>query len=95
MKLLVHYPGDRPYTLEVLTGKTFKLQERKGGPGEIRISGADGSPPHVITFDEVICDSCNAEIGDEDPCYLEPSRLHCQECFEEYTKPYVKEKVGP
>jgi hypothetical protein len=86
----LEYPGDRPTTVQELTGAEFRVEVRKGQPGEIRIKTLDGRPDQVITFEEIICDTCNGEILDDARCWMAESRLYCDDCGREWIVPYVK-----
>lgn len=92
----MRYPGDPPVEVTFLTGAEFVAHERHGKPGEIRVSSWDSTaPPHVIEFDEVVCDLCNAEIGDADMCALHSGHLYCPHCMVKYVLDYVKEEEWP
>jgi hypothetical protein len=39
-------------------------------------------------IEEVICDFCNAEVGNLDPCTLTGDRLYCQDCAKRWIFPY-------
>ena len=76
--------------MEKLTYTKFIRKTRPTGQGHITIQGGDGKTS-TITFSEVVCDLCNAEIVQypdkirddgflENPIYLDGSYAICESC---------------
>lgn len=68
-------PGDPPVTVALMFGEEFVEHVRKGKPAIIQVG--DTTP---LLVQEVICDSCNNEVGLADPCLVMPGWLFCWEC---------------
>ena len=86
MKLTYTYPGDPPVDATLMFGREFK----RDNPGrEIRV-GSGGEEDVVIPGEEAICDSCNTEVLDMDPCCVTLARLYCWGCFEKWVRPHAK-----
>ena len=86
MKIPYQYPGDKPDLVEMMTGRDF----RAANPDRhirIRVGGRIVSDTHV---DAVICDLCNAEVGDDEICGLTDhgTRLYCRSCIQKHLEPY-------
>ena len=79
------YPGDPLATVELTYGGDFK---RAQPDRQIRITVA-GKDVFTVPVGDAICDTCNAEVGDYDPCALSGTRLYCWSCYEEWIKPHL------
>jgi hypothetical protein len=77
------YPEDPVEQGEVLTGKVFKLRNPNRYIG---ISTATEETHIPVT--DAICDACNDEVKDEDPCILSHRRLYCWTCAKEWVLKY-------
>ena len=88
MKGKYHYPGDPVTGVELTYGGDFK---RAQPDRQIRV-GIRGGEVSVIPVEDAICDMCNAEVGDYNPCALSGTRLYCWQCYEEWIKPYLVTK---
>jgi hypothetical protein len=85
--VLYEYPGDPRDRCDLVFGAEF-LQTQSHR--EIRISAA-GMPDAVIPVgNEIICDACNAEVREIDPCAVTGYRLYCWPCAQKYILPYVR-----
>ena len=91
IRIPYQYPEDPPATVDLMFGLEFITNIRKNKPGKITISASD-RPTQVIEVDEVICDSCNAEVLSVDPCALveDHGRLYCFDCYKRLIRPYCK-----
>ena len=97
VKAILRYPEDPDAEVVVMFGAEFQVHVRKGQPARMVVTGLDANlrPIHDGTeqsweFTEIICDDCNAEIGDLDPlALLYRSRAVCWECFSKNWKKHV------
>lgn len=81
-----HYPGDPITPVQLLFGGEFT----EANPNrEIVITVDDGVPPTRIPVEDVLCDVCNAPVGELDPCALTDRQLYCWPCYEQWVKPYI------
>ena len=80
------YPGDPVATAMLMFGLEFK-QQYTGR--EIVFHDGDKEPTR-IPVEDAICDSCNASVGDFEPCAVTISRLYCWDCYKQWIKPHVK-----
>lgn len=91
-----HYPGDPPSTAHLMFGEEFLRHVRMGKPGEMKITsiGKDGEESEIFrtSFDEIICDRCNAQIQLDDPCALTDHHLYCWDCHIRFNRPYAVRK---
>ena len=86
MKGTYTYPGDPKAEVELTYGGDFKA----GNPGREIAVGAWGDPDPVrIPVEEVVCDSCNANVGDFDPCAIALDRLYCWDCYKRWVQPHL------
>ena len=44
---------------------------------------------HHIPVEDIICDTCNANVSPSDPCSVTGSRLYCWECHVKWIKPHL------
>jgi hypothetical protein len=97
-KKTLRYPGDPDQPIVIMTGAEFKRDIRGGKPGYLEVgpmkSGTldldrESGQVQRIEFDEVVCDTCNKEILDEDFLAMDRSRAVCKECFDEHWKPWI------
>jgi len=94
-RFVMRYPGDPDQVVLTMDGQRFKQVIWGGQPGKIVVSAlGDNMEPvpgteEVTEFDEIVCDTCNAEIKDADFVAVTPSRAYCQACFDQWLKPYL------
>lgn len=88
-KIEYHYPGDLPATCEVLTRAEF-LEQYPSVP--IKICTAAGVTEIPVSLDEVICDFCNDDPGDE--VFVLHGYGICRRCAEKTVFPYVVDQGG-
>lgn len=82
IKIQFTYPGDPPTEARLLFGAEFKIVARGGGLGQIAVVA--GGQIGIVRFDDVVCDACNAEVRDLDPCCSTDHALYCWECAGDY-----------
>jgi hypothetical protein len=79
------YPGDPVLDAHLMFGAEFKHWR---GPGYMRVGSVNADGEFVIdseqVIEEAICDLCNKEVQDIDPCVLTVDRLYCWTCAEEW-----------
>jgi hypothetical protein len=92
----LRYPGDPDQTVYLMDGKEFRREIRGGAKGYLEIGPLmpgslemDPSATQRIEFDEIVCDTCNKEILDGDFLAMDRSRAVCQECYNEFCKPWI------
>lgn len=94
-RFVMRYPGDPDQVVLTMDGKRFKEVIWEGQPGKIVISSMDDAMQAIpetsetVEFDQIVCDTCNEGIEDEDFVAVTPSRAYCQECFDKWLKPYL------
>lgn len=78
------YPGDPETTAELMFGTEFKAVYRSG---PVYTTITTDTETVRIPVTEVVCDRCNALIGDYDPCLLiGHSWLYCWDCAKDKLK---------
>ena len=82
MKLSYTYPSDPPTEATLMFGHEFK---RDNTGRAIQVEGYAAIP-----VEEAICDACNVNVTDMDPCCITLSRLYCWGCFEMWVRPHAK-----
>lgn len=82
------YPNDPKTTALLLFGVEFKMHVRRGRLGHIAIP--TGDELHAVLFDQIICDACNAEVRDLDPCCSTSHSLYCWDCAGQFVLPHTK-----
>ena len=90
MKGKYGYPGDPLANVELTYGGDFK---RAQPDRRIRITVAD-KEVFTIPVGDMICYTCNAEVGDYDPCALSGTRLYCWSCYGDWIKPHLVRAHG-
>lgn len=87
IRMSYQYPGDAPTDAKFMFGAEFFMYDRGGKPGEIRVT-SDGLDESV-SFEDILCDSCNAQIRMQDPCASTPDRLYCWTCAGQWVLPHL------
>ena len=77
------YPGDSPNKVTLGFGEEFKAHR---GVARMLVNGE-----LIAEFNEAICDSCNAEVTDIEPCAWTESGLYCWKCYHKWVFPYLRE----
>jgi len=79
------YPNDPVLDAHLMFGAEFKWWR---GPGYLRVGSVNADGDFVIdsetVVEEAICDLCNREVQDVDPCVLTGDRLYCWSCAGEW-----------
>ena len=84
--------------MESLTIQEFIRKFRPQGYGIISVG--DEQQQNIIKFQEIICDSCNAEITqlkedlNKKMVFVVDTDAYCEECFEKYFKGKVEETLS-
>jgi hypothetical protein len=89
IRVKYQYPGDPVDSAELLFGAEFQRFVRNGEPGAIRFIGDNGDIEDEISFDEIVCDSCNAEVRPHEPCARTLDRLYCWSCAGRWVLPHL------
>lgn len=85
VKAKYRYPNDPVTNVQVMFGAEFTARYPNR---EIAITvGTRKVFQHPVT--DVVCDTCNAEIGPLDPCAVAIERMYCWGCFTEWIRPHV------
>lgn len=82
MMTVIHYnyPGD-PIELQLMFGAEFTATHRNR---ETVIAFGDGQVTRIpIDDEEIVCDVCNAGIGQTDPLSLEQWGVRCWDCTQQ------------
>ena len=78
------YPGDPIAEVTLMFGGEFLAANPNR---EIVIRG--GHTEDRIPVEDIICDTCNANVSPSDPCSVTGSRLYCWECHVKWIKPHL------
>jgi len=92
VRVQYQYPGDPVETADLMFGAEFKRFVRNGEPGFVRVINEDREDE--ISFSEVICDACNAEVLPQDPCAATADRLYCWSCAKEWVLAHLLHEQG-
>jgi len=81
------YPNDPPTKARLMFGAEFLVLNPNR---EWAISdGTTGEKLASGLVDEIICDACNALVGETDPCAVSYDRLYCWDCTREWILKYL------
>lgn len=83
------HPEDPIETGEVLTGRVFKARNPNRS-----ISITTSVEQTRIPVTDAICDACNDEVKDEDPCVLTQRRLYCWDCAKAWVLKYFTRELS-
>jgi hypothetical protein len=83
------YPGDPALKAEFTYGRAFMHANPNR---EVVVTAGDTVSRFPIN--DVVCDSCNEEVGPLDPCVIALSRLYCWTCAQKWVLPYVDAAEG-
>ena len=86
MRIQYKYPGDPVADVDLRFGREFKDRHR----GRVMVVSTPNETSRMPWPDEIaVCDACNDEVGDLDPCALIDWGLFCGPCFTRTIKPHV------
>jgi hypothetical protein len=86
MRIQYKYAGDPVTNVDLMFGREFKDKHR----GREMVVYTANETSRVPWPDETaVCDACNDELYDLDPCALTDWGLFCEPCFTRIIKPHV------
>jgi len=83
-----HYPGDPVFPVVLQSGREFLASQPR--PREVIVRTCDAEHRWDVGND-IVCDSCNAEIGPDDRLAFTMNRVYCPTCTAQWITPYLVE----